>query len=90
MPGLHGPEATRRIISSSPDMRTLILTMSDDTATVFYAVQAGVQGYILKGVRKTDIVRSIENVDNGEDVFGVAVAQHVIEALHASPGQRTT
>ena len=79
MPGLHGLEATRRIISSSPHMRILILTMSDDTATVFYALQAGAQGYILKGARKADIVRSIENVYNGEVVFGAAVAQHVIQ-----------
>jgi DNA-binding NarL/FixJ family response regulator len=79
MPGLHGLEATRRIISGSPHMRILILTMSDDTATVFYALQAGALGYILKGARKADIVRSVQNVYNGEVVFGAAVAQHVIQ-----------
>ena len=79
MPGLHGLEATRRIISGSPHMRILILTMSDDTATVFYALQAGARGYILKGARKADIVRSVQNVYNGEVVFGAAVAQHVIQ-----------
>jgi DNA-binding NarL/FixJ family response regulator len=79
MPGLHGLEATRRIISGSPHMRILILTMSDDTATVFYALQAGARGYILKGARKADIVRSVQNVYNGEVVFGAAVAQQVIQ-----------
>ena len=79
MPRLHGLEATRRIISSSPHMRILILTMSDDTATVFHALQAGARGYILKGARKADIVRSIQNVYHGEVVFGAAVAQHVIQ-----------
>lgn len=79
MPGLHGLEATRRIIISSPHIRILILTMSDDTATVFYALQAGARGYILKGARKADIVRSVQNVYHGEIVFGAAVAQHVIQ-----------
>ncbi len=53
MPRLHGLEATRRIISGSPHIRILILTMSDDTATVFHALQAGARGYILKGARES-------------------------------------
>ncbi len=78
MPRLHGLEATRRIIVGSPHIRILILTMSDDTATVFHALQVGARGYILKGARKADIVRSIHNVFQGEVVFGAAVAQQVI------------
>ena len=79
MPRLHGLEATRRIVASSPHIRILILTMSDNAGTVFHALQAGARGYILKGARKADIVRSIQNVYNGEVVFGAAVAQQVIQ-----------
>jgi len=78
MPRLNGLEATRRIVIANPHIRILVLTMSDDTATVFHALQAGARGYILKGARKADIVRSIQNVVNGEVVFGAAVAQQVI------------
>ena len=78
MPRLNGLEATRRIVAAGPHIRILVLTMSDDTATVFYALQAGARGYILKGARKVDIIRSIQNVYHGEVVFGAAVAQHVI------------
>ncbi|MCL4805760.1 MAG: response regulator transcription factor [Anaerolineae bacterium] len=78
MPRLNGLEATRRIVAAAPHMHILVLTMSDDTATVFHALQAGALGYILKGARKIDVIRSIQNVYNGEVVFGAAVAQHVI------------
>jgi len=78
MPRMNGLEATRRIAVAGPHMRILVLTMSDDTATVFHALQAGAMGYILKGARKADVIRSIQNVYNGEVVFGAAVAQHVI------------
>ena len=78
MPRLNGLEATRRIVIANPHIRILVLTMSDDTATVFHALQAGARGYILKGARKADVVRSIQNVVNGEVVFGAAVAQQVI------------
>lgn len=84
MPHLHGLEATRQIIASSPHMRILVLTMSDDTGTVFHALQMGAQGYILKGSRKADIVRSIQNVYHGEVVFGAPVAQHVIQHFNRS------
>lgn len=79
MPRLNGLEATRRILASSPHIRVLILTMSDDTATVFHALQAGARGYILKGARKADIVRTIGGVYHGEVVIGAAVAQHVLQ-----------
>lgn len=65
-------------MAAGPHIRILVLTMSDDTATVFHALQAGARGYILKGARKADVVRSIQNVFNDEVVFGAAVAQHVI------------
>ncbi|HMT22135.1 MAG TPA: response regulator transcription factor, partial [Promineifilum sp.] len=66
------------IMAAAPHIRILVLTMSDDTATVFHALQAGARGYILKGARKADVVRAIRNVFNDEVVFGAAVAQHVI------------
>ena len=55
MPRLNGLEATRRIVAAGPHIRILVLTMSDDTATVFHALQAGARGYILKGARKADV-----------------------------------
>ena len=82
MPRLNGLEATRRIVSSSPHIRVLVLTMSDDTATIFHALQMGARGYILKGARKHDIVRSIQNVYHGEIVFGAAVAQQAIQHFY--------
>ncbi len=78
MPKLDGLTATRRIIESSPHIRILVLTMSDNAATVFGALQAGARGYIVKGARKAEIVRAIYNVYNGEAIFGTAVANQML------------
>ena len=40
MPGVDGIEATRRLRAALPDVAVLILTMYDDDATVFTAMQA--------------------------------------------------
>lgn len=78
MPKLDGLEAARRIVASSPHMRILVLTMSDNPTTVFGALQAGARGYIVKGARKAEIVRAIASVHNGEVVFGTAVANQML------------
>ncbi|HZG65520.1 MAG TPA: response regulator transcription factor, partial [Herpetosiphonaceae bacterium] len=38
MPGVNGIEATRRIVYTSPHIRILIVTMSDDDTSIFTAM----------------------------------------------------
>jgi DNA-binding NarL/FixJ family response regulator len=78
MPGIDGVEATRRIRAGVPSARVLVLTMYDDDATVFTAMQAGAQGYLLKETDQVDIVRAIHGVMAGEAIFGPGVAERVL------------
>jgi DNA-binding NarL/FixJ family response regulator len=78
MPGMDGVEATRRIREQTPASRVLILTMYDDDATVFTAMKAGAQGYLLKESEQDDIVRAVHAVVAGEAIFGPGVAARVL------------
>ena len=78
MPGTDGIEATRQIKDKAPHCRVLILTMHDDDATVFTAMQAGAQGYLLKEAEQEDIVRAIRAVVAGEAIFGPGVATRLL------------
>jgi DNA-binding NarL/FixJ family response regulator len=78
MPGGDGIEATRRIRSSVPDTAVLVLTMHDDDATVFTAMQAGARGYLLKGASQDEIVNAVRGVVAGQLVFGPGVATRVL------------
>ena len=49
LPELGGVEATRRIVTASPHIAVLVLSMLDDDDSVFAAVRAGARGYLLKG-----------------------------------------
>ena len=70
MPGLDGVEATRRIRAACPATAVLVLTMFDDDATVFTAMQAGARGYLLKGAEQDEIVGAIRAVVAGQAIFG--------------------
>ncbi|MGW3511705.1 response regulator [Streptomyces sp. NPDC000994] len=74
LPGLHGIEATRQIRARVPDAAVLVLTMFEDDATVFAAVQAGALGYLVKGADGADIVAAIHAAAAGQPVFGAALA----------------
>ncbi len=89
MPGLDGIEATRRIVSTSPHVAVLVLTMYDDDASVFAAMRAGARGYLLKGADHTEIVRAVGAVADGEAIFGASVAARILE-FFAAPRPRGT
>jgi DNA-binding NarL/FixJ family response regulator len=85
MPGLDGIQATRRIRAGVPLTRVLVLTMYDDDSTVFTAMQAGAQGYLLKEAEQEEIVRAVRGVVAGEAIFGQGVAERVLRYFADPP-----
>lgn len=79
MPGMGGIEATRRIVSESPHVRVLVVTMFEDDATVFQAMRAGARGYVLKGANYQEMLRAIQAVGGGEAIFSPKVAARLAD-----------
>ena len=65
MPDLDGLEATRQIVSESPEVKVLILTMHEEEAFFFEALRAGAAGYVLKGVHSEELLHAIRAVYEG-------------------------
>lgn len=78
MPGIGGLAATARITERHPDVKVVVLTMSEDPDSVFAALRAGARGYLLKESGGDDVRRVIEGVARGEAVFGPRVAEQVV------------
>lgn len=85
MPGMDGVEATRRIRTAVPDVAVLVLTMYDDDATVFTAMQAGAQGYLLKGAEQDEIADGIKAVARGQAIFGPGIAARLLDHFAHPP-----
>lgn len=85
MDGVDGVEATRRIRAAVPQTAVLMLTMYDDDATVFTAMQAGARGYLLKGATQAEIVNAVHAVAAGQAIFGPAVAARMLGFFSSPP-----
>jgi DNA-binding NarL/FixJ family response regulator/class 3 adenylate cyclase len=88
MPGVNGIEATRKILSTHPNLGIIMVTMLEDDASVFAAMRAGARGYVLKGAHHDEILQAIRAVAAGQAVFGPAIAARMInffQGLNATP-----
>ena len=80
MPLLSGIEASRQIISNSPETKTILLTMYKEDQYILEALRAGVSGYILKTKGTKELVDAIRQVLRGTTYLSPEVSRSVIEA----------
>jgi DNA-binding NarL/FixJ family response regulator len=90
MPVLDGIEATRQVTAASPHIGVVVLTMGEEDATLFSAMQAGARGYLLKGANQAEITRAVVAVARGEAIFGPAIARRIAEFFAAGPAGGAT
>jgi DNA-binding NarL/FixJ family response regulator len=90
LPGLHGIDATREIMTARPGTAVLVLTMFEDDDMVFSAVSAGAVGYLLKGADGADIVTAVRSAGAGQAVFGAALAQRLRSWFARGPQPQAT
>jgi NarL family two-component system response regulator LiaR len=87
MPRLNGIEATKQIKVLCPATAVLILTAYDDDQYVFALLEAGAAGYLLKHVRRRDLIEAIRAVHAGESVLHPAIARKVVNRFSRSSGE---
>ena len=69
LPGMKGLEAIPRLLALAPGAKVVILTVHDDEAYFFQALQKGAAGYILKGASVSEMLAAMRLVISG----GVAI-----------------
>ncbi|MEU7019719.1 response regulator transcription factor [Streptomyces sp. NPDC046203] len=83
MPRMDGIEACRAI-SAETDCRTVMLTTFDTDAYVYEALHAGASGFLLKDVRRDDLVHAVRVVAAGESLLAPSVARRLVEQYTAA------
>ncbi|WP_330332899.1 response regulator transcription factor [Streptomyces sp. NBC_00536] len=83
MPVMDGIEACRTISARSA-CRTVMLTTFDADEYVYEALHAGASGFLLKDVRRDDLVHAVRVVAAGESLLAPSVARRLIEEYTAA------
>lgn len=78
MRGMDGLEATRRIRAAMPSARIVMLTVSEDDRSLFDALKAGAQGYLLKSVEPEELFRTLRGVVHGEAFVTPSMAAKIL------------
>ena len=84
MPVLDGLEAARRICARG-GTRVVMLTTFDIDDYVYTALQAGASGFLLKDVRRDDLVHAVRVVHGGEALLAPSVTKRLIEQFARRP-----
>ncbi len=88
MPLKGGVAATREITRDLPNTQILVLTTLNDDETVFEAVRAGAQAYLLKDAAEDELLETIRALRRGESRLTPQIARKVMDQfrrLAASP-----
>jgi two-component system response regulator DegU len=75
MPRLNGLEVTKRIRTTQPSVKVIILTIHDDESYVVEVVKAGAAGYLLKDVEPGMLIKAIRTVYEGESFIYPTLAK---------------
>lgn len=81
MPRCNGLTATRLIKAEMPEVKIVILTMSDREQDLLAALQSGACGYLLKGLRTQELVGQLCDLAQSGTIIPPELAAQVLEEL---------
>ena len=81
MPNLGGLETLERIRAKHPEVKTILLSVHADPPIIQNAVSLGVDGYVLKDARTSEILAAIRAVLRGGSYFSPTVAREIVAQI---------
>jgi DNA-binding NarL/FixJ family response regulator len=77
MPVLDGLSATRLLKTEFPQVKVVVLTVSDDEQDLVEAVKSGAHGYLLKDLEAGEFFEALDAVEHGESVIPPRLARQL-------------
>jgi DNA-binding NarL/FixJ family response regulator len=81
LPGMSGVDAIRSIRASHPEARFVVLTTYEGDADIHRALEAGAQGYVIKGMPYQTLVEALQRVHKGGRFLPPPVARALASRL---------
>ena len=81
MPEMTGNELVKIVSDQYPKIKTLILSMHDAQEYVMEAINAGADGYMLKGSSKPEFLKALDTISNGGKYFSGDVSSILLNNI---------
>ncbi len=81
MPGMDGIELTRQLKEKQPSCNVIMLTLYDEYLA--QAIEAGATGYLLKDIKREELIRAIRAVHQGRSPLNLTLSQDRLAELAA-------
>jgi DNA-binding NarL/FixJ family response regulator len=85
LPGMNGIECVRQLKALCPDMQFMMCTMYDEDETVFDALKAGANAYILKRSPPHKLLEAITELHEGGAPMSSTIARKIASSFYTSP-----
>jgi DNA-binding NarL/FixJ family response regulator len=85
LPDMSGFDVIKKIRDKSPNARIIVLSSYEGDVDIQRALEAGAQGYIVKGLVREELLESIRTVHAGKRRLPASVAQNLAEHTADEP-----
>jgi DNA-binding NarL/FixJ family response regulator len=85
LPDMSGFDLIRKIKDKSPNARIVVLSSHEGDVDIQRALEAGAQGYVVKGLVREELLETIRSVHAGKRRLPAAVAQKLAEYVADEP-----
>ncbi|WP_299778572.1 response regulator transcription factor [uncultured Formosa sp.] len=87
MPEMNGIEVVAELKKRNKTIKTLVLSMHDSEEYVLNAINAGADGYLLKGSSKEEFMKALHMIASGGKYFTGDISSIIINNMINSGGQ---
>ncbi|MEI6780114.1 MAG: response regulator transcription factor [Verrucomicrobiota bacterium] len=86
LPGVNGVECVRQLKSLLPAVQFLMLTVYEDSDSLFNSLKAGASGYLLKRTASARLLEAIHDVHDGGSPMTPQLARRVVQFFSKPAG----
>jgi DNA-binding NarL/FixJ family response regulator len=79
LPGMNGVDCVRQLKSTLPKLQVLMLTVYEDSDSLFKSFRAGASGYLLKRTASARLLEAITDVYEGGSPMTPQLARRVVQ-----------
>src|SRR5947208_557613 len=87
LPGIKGVECVRQLKTALPQVQVLMLTVYEDSDSLFNSFKAGASGYLLKRTAAKGLLEAIRDVHAGGSPMTPQLARRVVQFFTKPPGE---